>query len=65
MCLHMKRALPGTSKMHVVRYLAVFDAACAQAEPPPFTKAEERASHEGAEDGGQQLRSLDLDVRTL
>lgn len=44
---------------------AVLNAACAQAEPPPFTKVEERASHEGAEDEGQQLRLLDLDARAL
>lgn len=36
-----------------------------QAEPPPFTKTEERTSHEGAEEEAEQFRLLDLDAHAL
>lgn len=34
-----------------------------QAEPPPFTKTEERACQEGAEDEAEQLRLQVLDAQ--
>lgn len=57
--------LSSTWYLQCVLCFAVFNTAHAQAEPPPFTKVEERASHEGAEDEVQQLQLLDLDARAL
>lgn len=45
--------------------LSPFRSTTAQAEPPPFTRVEERASHEGAEEEAEQLRLLDLDTHAL
>lgn len=36
-----------------------------QADPPPFTKMEERAAHERAEEEAEQLRLLHPDTHAL
>ncbi|CAM9391220.1 unnamed protein product [Pylaiella littoralis] len=38
---------------------------CTQADPPPFTKTEERAAHERAEEEAEQLRLLHPDTHAL